>query len=77
VDLSPSAVRNSFMPQIKDLLDFLHTNDFYVPFLHISNFFVVEGEKPLLLLFGYGHTLMKSKFPVIEKTPFSEGNLCR
>ncbi len=77
VDLSPSAVRNSFMPQIKDLLDFLHTNDFYVPFLHISNFFVVEGEEPLLLLFGYGHTLMKSKFPVIEKTPFSEGNLCR
>ncbi len=77
VDLSPSAVRNSFMPQIKNLLDFLHTNDFYVPFLHISNFFVVEGEEPVLLLFGYGHTLMKSKFPLIEKTPFSEGNLCR
>lgn len=77
VDLSPSAVRNSFMPQIKNLLDFLHSNDFYVPFLHISNFFVVEGDEPLLLLFGYGHTLMKSKFPVIEKTPFSEGNLCR
>ncbi len=77
VDISPSAVRNSFMPQIKNLLDFLHSNDFYVPFLHISNFFVVEGEEPHLLLFGYGHTLMKSKFPVIEKTPFTAGNLCR
>ncbi|MBK7866828.1 MAG: hypothetical protein IPJ75_07475 [Ignavibacteriales bacterium] len=77
VDLSPSAVRQSFMPQIKNLLNFLHLHDFYTPFLHISNFFVVEGDEPLLLLFGYGHALMKSKFPVIEKTPFSEGNLCR
>lgn len=77
VDISPSAVRNSFLPQIKDLLNFLHLNDFYIPFLHISNFFVIEGEEPRLILYGYGHALMKSKFPVIEKTPFSEGNLCR
>ncbi|MDX9705912.1 MAG: hypothetical protein RBT46_09445, partial [Weeksellaceae bacterium] len=77
VDISPAAVRNSFIPQIKNLLIFLHEHDFYLPFLHISNLFVIEGVEPRLMLFGYGHALMKSKFPVIEKTPFSEGNLCR
>jgi len=77
VDISAAAVKNGLLPQIKDLLEYLHSNDIFLPHLHLCNIFVAPGKTPRIVLFGYGHALMKSKFPFIEKTSFSEGNLCR
>ncbi|MCA0389670.1 MAG: hypothetical protein LCH52_14360 [Bacteroidetes bacterium] len=77
VDIAAGAVRNGLLPQVKNLLEYLHENDFYLPHLHLCNLFVSPGKSPRIVLFGYGHALMKSKFPFIAKTSFSEGNLCR
>lgn len=77
VELSPSAVRKALLPQVKSLLEYLHANDIYLPYLHLSNFFVTPGTSPRIVLAGYGHALMKSKFPVVDKTPLSKTNLGR
>ncbi len=77
VDMSPAAVKKSFLPQIKNLLETLHENDIFLPYLHICNFFVAPGQNPKIVLVGYGHALMKSKYPVVEKSPFSRTNLGR
>ena len=75
VDMSPAAVKKSFLPQVKNLLETLHENDIFLPWLHICNFFVAPGQNPKIVLMGYGHALMKSKYPVVEKSPFGKTNL--
>ncbi|WKZ73364.1 MAG: hypothetical protein QY308_03975 [Ignavibacteriaceae bacterium] len=77
VDVAASAVKHSLLPQLKDLIEYLHKNDVFLPYLHICNLFVKPGEKPKIILLGYGHAMSKSKFPVVEKSSFSESNLCR
>lgn len=77
VELSPAAVRKGFLPQVKSLLEYLHSCDIYLPYLHLCNFFVTPGTSPRVVLTGYGHALVKSKFPVVDKTPLGKANLGR